>query len=83
MLRRLTDDRRRAISKRETERKYEAPSANDTSWLPDLTSVDGIASVVGKGLDELDVEYYDTDGLRLVGASATFRRRTGGADRTP
>ncbi|MFF1601387.1 CYTH domain-containing protein, partial [Streptomyces mirabilis] len=67
-------------TKRETERKYEAPSANDTSWLPDLTSVDGIASVVGKGLDELDAVYYDTDDLRLVGASATLRRRTGGAD---
>ncbi|MFD9659797.1 CYTH and CHAD domain-containing protein [Streptomyces mirabilis] len=67
-------------TKRETERKYEAPSAKDTSWLPDLTSVDGIASVVGKGLDELDAVYYDTDDLRLVGASATLRRRTGGAD---
>jgi hypothetical protein len=31
--------------------------------------VDDIASVVGKGLGELEVEYYDTDGLRLVGAS--------------
>jgi CHAD domain-containing protein len=67
-------------TKRETERKYEAPSANDTSWLPDLTSVDGIASVVGKGLDELDAVYYDTDDLRLAGASATLRRRTGGSD---
>ncbi|MFF1747833.1 CYTH and CHAD domain-containing protein, partial [Streptomyces mirabilis] len=67
-------------TKRETERKYEVPSAKDTSWLPDLTSVNGIASVVGKGLDELDAVYYDTDDLRLVGASATLRRRTGGAD---
>ncbi|WP_435850725.1 CYTH domain-containing protein [Streptomyces mirabilis] len=67
-------------TKRETERKYEAPSAKDTSWLPDLTSVDGIASVVGASLDELDAVYYDTDDLRLVGASATLRRRTGGAD---
>ncbi|MFE5143746.1 CHAD domain-containing protein [Streptomyces fagopyri] len=67
-------------SKRETERKYEAPSADDTAWLPDFTSVDGIASVVGEGPDELDAVYYDTDDLRLVGASATLRRRTGGAD---
>ncbi|MFF7598722.1 CYTH and CHAD domain-containing protein, partial [Streptomyces mirabilis] len=67
-------------TKRETERKYEAPSAKDTSWLPDFTSVDGIASVVGERLDELDAVYYDTDDLRLVGASATLRRRTGGAD---
>ncbi|MFE5813102.1 CHAD domain-containing protein [Streptomyces sp. NPDC056479] len=67
-------------SKRETERKYAAPSADDTSWLPDLTSVDGITSVVGKGLDELDAVYFDTDDLRLADASATLRRRTGGAD---
>ncbi|MFJ9821781.1 CHAD domain-containing protein [Streptomyces sp. NPDC101151] len=67
-------------SQRETERKYAAPSADDTSWLPDLTGVDGIASVVGKGFDELDAVYYDTDDLRLAGASATLRRRTGGDD---
>ncbi|MFD8418662.1 CHAD domain-containing protein [Streptomyces sp. NPDC059466] len=67
-------------SKRETERKYEAPSADDTAWLPDLTTVDGVASVVAEGPDELDAVYYDTDDLRLVGASATLRRRTGGAD---
>lgn len=67
-------------AKRETERKYEVPSASDTSWLPDLTSVDGITSVVEKGFDELDAVYYDTDDLRLVGTSATLRRRTGGAD---
>ncbi|MCW7940567.1 metal-binding protein [Streptomyces hygroscopicus] len=67
-------------SKRETERKYEAPSANAASWLPDLTGVDDVVSVVEKGLDELDAVYYDTDDLRLVGASATLRRRTGGAD---
>ncbi|MGW2823776.1 CYTH and CHAD domain-containing protein [Streptomyces sp. NPDC001443] len=67
-------------SKRETERKYEAPSAEDTSWLPDLTGVEGIASVVEKGVDELDAVYWDTAGLRLAAASATLRRRTGGAD---
>lgn len=67
-------------SKRETERKYEAPSATDTAWLGELTGVDGIASVVERGTDELDAVYYDTDDLRLVGASATLRRRTGGAD---
>ncbi|MEU6260748.1 CYTH and CHAD domain-containing protein [Streptomyces sp. NPDC047043] len=67
-------------SKRETERKYAAPSADDTSWLPELTGVDGIASVVERGIDELDAVYYDTEDLRLAGASATLRRRTGGAD---
>jgi CHAD domain-containing protein len=67
-------------SKRETERKYEAPSADDTSWLAALFGVEGIASVVERGTDELDAVYYDTDDLRLVGASATLRRRTGGPD---
>ncbi|MEU6146836.1 CYTH and CHAD domain-containing protein [Streptomyces sp. NPDC047081] len=67
-------------SKRETERKYDAPSADDTSWFPELTGVDGIAAVVERGIDELDAVYYDTDRLCLAGASATLRRRTGGAD---
>ncbi len=65
---------------RETERKYEAPSADDTAWLPDLAGVDGIASVVDQDAEDLDAVYYDTDDLRLAGASATLRRRTGGSD---
>ncbi|WP_405608272.1 CHAD domain-containing protein [Streptomyces sp. NBC_00076] len=69
-----------AQSIRETERKYEAPAADDTSWLPDLTDVDGIASVADRGTDDFDAVYYDTVDLRLVGASATLRRRTGGSD---
>ena len=67
-------------SKRETERKYDAPSADDTSWLPELTGVDGIVSVVEQGTDELDAVYHDTEDLRLTGASATLRRRRGGPD---
>ncbi|OPG09028.1 metal-binding protein [Streptomyces sp. GKU 895] len=67
-------------SQRETERKYEAPSADDTTWLPDLAGVGGIESVVDEGTEELDAVYYDTDDLRLAGASVTLRRRTGGAD---
>ncbi|MGW3312759.1 CYTH and CHAD domain-containing protein [Streptomyces sp. NPDC001073] len=67
-------------SQRETERKYEAPSADDTSWLPDLTGTDVIASVVDQGTEDLDAVYYDTDDLRLARASATLRRRTGGSD---
>ncbi|NUP43640.1 MAG: CYTH and CHAD domain-containing protein [Streptomyces sp.] len=67
-------------SMRETERKYDAPSADDTSWLPELTGVDGIVSVVEQGTDELEAVYHDTEDLRLAGASATLRRRTGGPD---
>ncbi|MFJ4628289.1 CHAD domain-containing protein [Streptomyces sp. NPDC088847] len=67
-------------SKQETERKYDAPSADDTTWLPDLTGVGGIVSVVDQGIQDLDAVYYDTDDLRLARASATLRRRTGGTD---
>ncbi|MHB9863902.1 CYTH and CHAD domain-containing protein [Streptomyces sp. YIM S03343] len=67
-------------SKRETERKYDAPSADDTSWLPDFTGVGGIESVVERGVDALDAVYYDTADLRLADGSAVLRRRTGGAD---
>lgn len=67
-------------SKQETERKYDAPSADDTTWLPDLTGVGGIVSVVEQGTQDLDAVYYDTEDLRLAGASATLRRRTGGTD---
>ncbi|MDQ0604449.1 CHAD domain-containing protein [Streptomyces canus] len=67
-------------SQQETERKYEAPSADDTTWLPDLAGVGGIASVVDRGTEDLDAVYYDTVDLRLAGASVTLRRRTGGTD---
>jgi CHAD domain-containing protein/uncharacterized protein YjbK len=67
-------------TKQETERKYDAPSADDTTWLPDLTGVGDIVSVVDRGTKDLDAVYYDTDDLRLAGASAALRRRTGGTD---
>jgi CHAD domain-containing protein len=67
-------------SQQETERKYEAPSADDTSWLPDLAGVGGIVSVADRGTEDLDAVYYDTVDLRLAGASVTLRRRTGGTD---
>ncbi|MFE4255717.1 CHAD domain-containing protein [Streptomyces sp. NPDC056910] len=67
-------------SMQETERKYEVPSSSDTSWLPPLDRVEGVASVVDRSLEELDAVYYDTDDLRLSGSSATLRRRTGGSD---
>ncbi|MEU7057983.1 CYTH and CHAD domain-containing protein [Streptomyces sp. NPDC046197] len=69
-----------AQSIRETERKYAAPAADDTSWLPDLTGVDPVASVADRGVQDLDAVYYDTDDLRLTRSAATLRRRTGGTD---
>ncbi|MFE0387607.1 CHAD domain-containing protein [Streptomyces bungoensis] len=65
-----------ADAKREIERKYES----DDSGLPDLTGVGGVASVLDKGLVELDATYYDTPDERLAAAGLTLRRRTGGAD---
>ncbi|WP_060884720.1 CYTH and CHAD domain-containing protein [Streptomyces caniscabiei] len=62
--------------KREIERKYES----DESGLPDLTGVAGVATVIDKGVAELDAVYYDTADERLAAASLTLRRRTGGSD---
>lgn len=67
-------------SMQETERKYEVPPSSDASWLPPLDGVEGVTSVVGRNLEELDAVYYDTDDLRLSGTSAVLRRRTGGSD---
>ncbi|WP_416529735.1 CHAD domain-containing protein [Streptomyces coelicoflavus] len=66
-------------SKREIERKYEPPSGG-VAGLPDLTGVGPVASVTTAGPEELDAVYHDTEDLRLAGASATLRRRTGGPD---
>ncbi|MBP5867301.1 CYTH and CHAD domain-containing protein [Streptomyces scabiei] len=65
-----------ADTKREIERKYES----DESGLPDLTGVTGVATVVDKGVAELDAVYYDTPDERLAAAAVTLRRRTGGSD---
>lgn len=65
-----------ADTKREIERKYES----DESGLPDLTGVAGVATVVDKGVAELDAVYYDTPDERLAAAAVTLRRRTGGSD---
>ncbi|MGW0843558.1 CYTH and CHAD domain-containing protein [Streptomyces sp. NPDC002787] len=65
-----------ADTKREIERKYES----DESGLPDLTGVAGVATVIDKGVAELDAVYYDTSDERLAAASITLRRRTGGKD---
>ncbi|MFI7277482.1 CHAD domain-containing protein [Streptomyces sp. NPDC049879] len=69
-----------AQSKRETERKYAAPAADDLSWLPGLTRADPVVSLAEAGVHELDALYYDTADLRLTRTGATLRRRTGGTD---
>ncbi|MFC9845138.1 CHAD domain-containing protein [Streptomyces sp. NPDC060223] len=69
-----------ADTKREIERKYEGPAAKGDAGLPELTGVAGVASVIDKGVAELDATYYDTADQRLAAASLTLRRRTGGDD---
>ncbi|MFF1683914.1 MULTISPECIES: CHAD domain-containing protein [unclassified Streptomyces] len=69
-----------AETKREIERKYEAPVAGEGFGLPDLSRVAGVFAVIDKGVVDLDAVYYDTADQRLAAAAITLRRRTGGAD---
>jgi CHAD domain-containing protein len=69
-----------AETKREIERKYEAPVADEGFGLPDLRHVAGVSAVIDKGVVDLDAVYYDTADQRLAAAAITLRRRTGGAD---
>ncbi len=61
----------------EVERKFEA---GPDVVLPDLTTVDGVASMSDPVTHELDATYHDTPDLRLARARITLRRRTGGTD---
>ncbi|MET9505138.1 CYTH and CHAD domain-containing protein [Streptomyces sp. NPDC006622] len=67
-------------STRETERKYEVPASGGIPRLPALTGAGTGWSLVDGGAHDLDAVYYDTPDLRLLGARATLRRRTGGPD---
>jgi CHAD domain-containing protein len=64
-------------SVREVERKYVLPEGGE---LPDLTGLDGVASVTEPDWSTLDATYFDAGDLRLLRAGITLRRRTGGAD---
>ncbi|MGZ4542618.1 MAG: CYTH and CHAD domain-containing protein [Mycobacteriaceae bacterium] len=66
-----------AASVREVERKYVLPEGGE---LPDLTGVEGVASVTGPDWSTLDATYFDAGDLRLLRAGITLRRRTGGVD---
>ncbi|MCP3754598.1 CYTH and CHAD domain-containing protein [Streptomyces sp. TBY4] len=68
-----------AVSTLETERKYESAS-DDCSWPQSLAGLDGVVSLVGRGTQDLEAVYYDTDDLRLTRSGGTLRRRTGGED---
>ena len=53
---------------------------DESTPLPDWSSVPGIASVGEPELRELDAVYFDSDDLALAHAGYAVRRRTGGPD---
>ncbi|AKK03593.1 CYTH and CHAD domain-containing protein [Corynebacterium epidermidicanis] len=61
----------------EVEAKF---SAAPDSQVPELTTIDGVDSVLETTIHQLSARYYDTADLRLTRAKITLRRRTGGKD---
>lgn len=61
----------------EIETKYDAPEGVS---LPRFEGVAGVSQVSAPREDRLEAEYFDTDGLRLLRAGVTLRRRHGGPD---
>ncbi|MET0887303.1 MAG: CYTH and CHAD domain-containing protein [Mycetocola sp.] len=64
-------------SQSEIERKYDV---EDGASVPDLSAVDGIASIETLEPVHLEAVYYDTDNLDLAVRRIVVRRRTGGGD---
>jgi CHAD domain-containing protein len=61
----------------EVEEKFDV---DDSTPLPDLGGLPGVASVAPPEEHELEAAYVDTPGLALARARITLRRRTGGHD---
>ncbi len=61
----------------EVETKYDV---SDGFAVPDLTGLDGVATVDAPVEHELEAVYFDTADLRLLRPRVTMRRRTGGGD---
>jgi CHAD domain-containing protein len=64
-------------SQSEIERKYDV---TEGAQVPDLRTVDGIASVETREPVDLEAVYYDTETLDLAVRRIVVRRRTGGDD---
>lgn len=64
-------------SKIETEWKFDV---DDSTPLPALNRIDGVASVGDPVRDSLEAVYFDTPDLALAAWGITLRRRAGGAD---
>lgn len=61
----------------EIERKYDVTESTE---LPDLLSIDGVARVEKSQVFDLDAMYFDTEEFVLAAHHITLRRRTGGDD---
>ena len=61
----------------EVETKF---SVSETTEIPELTGIAGVAEVDRTETHHLVAVYFDTDDLRLTRAKITLRRRTGGHD---
>lgn len=61
----------------EIETTFDVPP---TYVVPDLSGVEGVASVDDPVEHRLEAQYFDTADLRLAQARITLRRRTGGVD---
>ncbi|MGH3990881.1 MAG: CHAD domain-containing protein, partial [Pseudonocardiaceae bacterium] len=61
----------------EIERKFDTDAATP---LPDLSSIEGVATVTDPAEAILEATYFDTPDVRLAAHCTTLRRRTGGAD---
>lgn len=61
----------------EVETKF---AVQDSTVVPDLTRISGVASVASTEKFSLHAVYFDTADLRLTRAKITLRRRTGGKD---
>lgn len=61
----------------EIEEKHDV---DDTTPLPPLDGLPGVAAVEPSGEHELSATYVDTSDLTLAAARITLRRRTGGHD---
>jgi CHAD domain-containing protein len=66
-----------AINATETETKYDAPAWIIPSGLDELTQV---ADTISPDEDQFEMDYFDTDDLRLARAGITLRRRRGSDD---
>ncbi|MEJ6014458.1 CYTH and CHAD domain-containing protein [Corynebacterium sp. H127] len=73
----MSDSTQSLSTAMEVEVKY---AASQTTEVPELALIDGIAAVSSTAVHNLSARYFDTADLRLTRSKITLRRRTGGKD---